>query len=111
MYPQRARAFRRGFLAAAAIAGVLTGGVAAEAKTFKWAFQGDVQTLDPHGLFETFTLGFLGNVYEGLGLYKEAETFMRALSAAHPICGCSPLWRPPGRMSSPRSGALPCARA
>ena len=66
MYPQRARAFRRGFLAAAAIAGVLTGGVAAEAKTFKWAFQGDVQTLDPHGLFETFTLGFQSNFYEGL---------------------------------------------
>ncbi|MGI9465248.1 MAG: ABC transporter substrate-binding protein [Aestuariivirgaceae bacterium] len=39
---------------------------AANAETFRWAFQGDAQTLDPHGLFETFTLGFQGNVYEGL---------------------------------------------
>ncbi|MEM1345305.1 MAG: ABC transporter substrate-binding protein [Pseudomonadota bacterium] len=41
----------------------------ASAKTFKWAFQGDVQSLDPHGLNETFTLGYLGNVYEGLTAY------------------------------------------
>ncbi len=40
-----------------------------EAKTFKYAFQGDAQSLDPHGLNETFTLGFLGNVYEGLTRY------------------------------------------
>ncbi len=38
----------------------------AEAKTFRWAFQGDAQSLDPHSLNETFTLGLLGNVYEGL---------------------------------------------
>ncbi len=38
----------------------------AEAKTFKWAFQGDVQTMDPHGLFETMTLGFQNNIYEAL---------------------------------------------
>ncbi|MEX6507768.1 ABC transporter substrate-binding protein [Jiella sp. M17.18] len=41
----------------------------AEAKTFKWAYQGDVQSLDPQGLQETFTLGFLGNVYEALTHY------------------------------------------
>ena len=29
----------------------------AESKTFRWAFQGDLQTMDPHGLFETMTLG------------------------------------------------------
>ncbi len=39
------------------------------AKTFKFAFQGDAQSLDPHGLNETFTLGMLGNVYEGLTHY------------------------------------------
>jgi peptide/nickel transport system substrate-binding protein len=38
----------------------------ASAETFKYAFQGDAQGLDPHGLNETFSLGFLGNVYEGL---------------------------------------------
>ena len=43
----------------------------ADAKTFRWAFQGDVQSLDPHGLNETFTLGYLGNVYEGLTHYDQ----------------------------------------
>ena len=49
-----------GLLASAAIA------TAAQAETFKWGFQGDVQTMDPHGLFETMTLGFQRNIYEGL---------------------------------------------
>ena len=38
----------------------------ASSKTFKWAFQGDSTSLDPHSLNETFLIGFLGNVYEGL---------------------------------------------
>jgi peptide/nickel transport system substrate-binding protein len=38
----------------------------ASAKTFKFAFQGDAQSLDPHSLNETFTLGMLGNIYEPL---------------------------------------------
>ena len=41
-------------------------GVLAQAKTLKWAFQGDLMSLDPHSLNETFLIGFLGNVYEGL---------------------------------------------
>lgn len=44
-------------------------GAPASAETFRYAFQGDVQSLDPHGLNETFTLGYLGNVYEGLTSY------------------------------------------
>ena len=49
-------------------AGALVVGVfdPAEAKTLRWAFQGDAQGLDPYVLNETFTLGLLGNVYEGL---------------------------------------------
>lgn len=35
-------------------------------KVFRWAFQGDAQTMDPHGLAETMTLSFQGNMYEGL---------------------------------------------
>ena len=35
-------------------------------RTFKFAFQGTLQGLDPYTLNETFTLGTLGNVYEGL---------------------------------------------
>jgi len=38
----------------------------ADAKTFRYAFQGDLKSLDPYTLNETFTIGAQGNVYEGL---------------------------------------------
>ena len=38
----------------------------AHAKELRFAFQGDADSMDPYTLNETFTLGFLGNVYEGL---------------------------------------------
>ena len=38
----------------------------AGAATLRWAFQGQLNALDPYTLNETFTLGQLGNVYEGL---------------------------------------------
>ncbi len=66
MISQPGVTLRRGLLAAVAGMALAFGGAAAEAKTFKWAFQGDVQTMDPHGLFETMTLGFQSNFYEGL---------------------------------------------
>ena len=37
-----------------------------QAKTFNWAAQGDAATLDPHGISAGLTLGFLGNIYDGL---------------------------------------------
>lgn len=52
----------------------------AQSETFKWAFQGDVQTLDPHGLFETMTLGFQRNVYEGLVIRDENMEMTGALA-------------------------------
>jgi peptide/nickel transport system substrate-binding protein len=52
---------------AATLAAAATGLAAvAEAKTFKYAFQGDLNALDPYTLNETFTLGAMGNVMEGL---------------------------------------------
>ncbi len=36
------------------------------AKTLRYAFQGDLNSLDPYSLNETFTLGTMGNVMEGL---------------------------------------------
>ena len=42
------------------------GAQSAQAVTFKYAFQGDLNALDPYTLNETFTIGALGNVYEGL---------------------------------------------
>ena len=50
-------------LAGAALLAVST---AAQAETLRFAFQGQVSSLDPHSLNETFTLGFQGNIYEGL---------------------------------------------
>lgn len=38
----------------------------ASATTFRFAFQGDLKSLDPYSLNETFTHGVLSNVYEGL---------------------------------------------
>src|ERR1043165_9644196 len=51
------------------VTGALAFGLAATpatAKTFRYAFQGDLNALDPYTLNETFTLGALGNVMEGL---------------------------------------------
>ena len=51
-----------------AVAGALAFAFAATpaaAKTFRYAFQGDLNSLDPYTLNETFTLGVLGNVYGG----------------------------------------------
>ena len=36
------------------------------ANELKFAFQGSLSSLDPYALNETFTLGYLGNIYEGL---------------------------------------------
>lgn len=52
----------------------------ASAETFRFAYQTDVQSLDPHALSETFTLGFLGNVYEGLVAYGPNLEVMPALA-------------------------------
>lgn len=41
-------------------------GIAAEAKTFRYSFLNDAASLDPHALAETFTLSFLGQLYEPL---------------------------------------------
>ncbi|RWM24655.1 ABC transporter substrate-binding protein [Mesorhizobium sp.] len=57
-------AVRGGAVAAALTA--LTLGAHAEGKTLRFAFQGTLNALDPYSLNETFTLGMLGNVYEGL---------------------------------------------
>ena len=50
---------------AAALA-ALSVATSADARTFRYAFQGDLNSLDPMTLNETFTLGALGNVMEGL---------------------------------------------
>lgn len=54
----------------------------ASAETFKYAYQGDAQGLDPHSLNETFTLGLLGNVYEGLTKYDADLQLQPALATS-----------------------------
>ncbi len=63
--------FSRRFIASAAAAALAAGlGLAAAPasaqQTLRWAFQGNLNTLDPYGINETTTLGLQGNVYEGL---------------------------------------------
>ena len=54
-------------LAALALATALLPAFApAHSATLRYAFQGDLNALDPYTLNETFTLGALGNVMEGL---------------------------------------------
>ncbi len=54
------------------LAAALLAAAPASAKTFKYAFQGVLSTLEPYALNETFTLGTLGNVYEGL-IYRDKD--------------------------------------
>jgi peptide/nickel transport system substrate-binding protein len=60
----------------AAVAALLISGIAhpGVAKTLTWANDGDVSSMEPYFINETFLLGFLGNVYEPLvGRGKELE--------------------------------------
>src|SRR3954462_12395809 len=54
----------RTIILALALAAVLV--LPASAATLRFAFQGELKSLDPYSLNESFTLGMLGNVYEGL---------------------------------------------
>ena len=58
----------------------LAGAASANAETFRWGFQGDAQTMDPHGLFETLTLGFQRNIYEGLVIRDDKMQLVGALA-------------------------------
>ncbi|WP_374634865.1 ABC transporter substrate-binding protein [Ferrovibrio sp.] len=62
----KARAFFKGTLLAAVAAISLMGAQPAAAKTFKWANDGDVNSLDPYARNETFLLSFVANIYEPL---------------------------------------------
>ena len=66
--------------AAAAALGCFVAAAPSHSETFRWAFQGDVQTMDPHGLFETMTLGFQRSIYEGLVARDENMKLVGALA-------------------------------
>jgi peptide/nickel transport system substrate-binding protein len=48
------------------LAAPVTMSTSAHAAEFKWATQGEAQTLDPHGTTEFQTMAFIGNIYEPL---------------------------------------------
>src|SRR5699024_10324377 len=52
----------------------------AQAKTFRWADQGDISSLDPMTLNETFTLGFQGWFYEALVTYDKDLNLIPSLA-------------------------------
>ena len=54
----------RNFLLAGALIAALAASL--QAKELRWAFQGTIHSMDPYSLNETFTIGALGNVFEGL---------------------------------------------
>ncbi|XWN31498.1 MAG: ABC transporter substrate-binding protein [Devosia sp.] len=60
---------KRLMIAAGAAGLLLTSPPDAAAKEFTWAFQGDVQEMDPQARRETFTTTFIGNIMEGLVRY------------------------------------------
>lgn len=72
--------FTRKALGVLLAGGMLAASVGVQAKTFRYAFQGDVQTMDPHGLFETMTLGFQRNIYEPLVIRNSKMEMTGALA-------------------------------
>jgi peptide/nickel transport system substrate-binding protein len=67
----RRRGARRGtafgaFVAASLIAVAFMTSAAVQAKTYRFADQGDAISMDPHSLNESLQLSFTGNMYEGL---------------------------------------------
>jgi len=59
-------AFRSAIAAAALSFALLLAGPSASAKTFRWANDGDANSMDPYARQETFLLSFAANIYEPL---------------------------------------------
>ena len=53
---------------------------AVSAAQLNWAFQADAETMDPHGRFEIFNLGFLHAIYEPLVRYDQDLSIEPALA-------------------------------
>ena len=66
------------------------------AKTLRWAFSGDVYSMDPHAHTVSFTNAFHYHIYETLARYDKDLKIEPALATS-------------GRSSSPPCGDSPCA--
>ena len=77
---------KKALIAATAALVVLGGATStATAKEFRWGFQTDTTSLDPHGHNVTFTVGFLGNIYEPLVRRNADLQFEPALATSWKI--------------------------
>ena len=70
-----------GWIAAAAVAAVALA-MPATAKTFRFAFQGDVASMDPYALAENFTASFHHNIHEPLIRYDSDLKIEPALATS-----------------------------
>jgi peptide/nickel transport system substrate-binding protein len=81
-------------LAAAALAAVgFAAGPASAQQTLRYAFQGNLNTLDPHSLNETTTLGLQGNVYEGLTKRDKELKIVPGLAERWEVLDGAKRWR------------------
>lgn len=84
---------RSRFAMGAAALALAASTVTAEAKTFRYAFQGDLNALDPYTLNETFTLGALGNVMEGLTKRSKDVAIIPGLAERWEVLDNGMKWR------------------
>ncbi len=80
------------YLLAAAVLGLLIGSAGASAKSFRWANDGDVSSMDPYGRNETLLLSFLGNVYEPL-FRRDADLKLEPALAVSSSQPAPDVWR------------------
>jgi peptide/nickel transport system substrate-binding protein len=80
-------------LAGAASLAALSGSPAHAQNTFRMGFQGNLNTLDPYTINETFTLAMLGNVYEGLTARGPNLQIIPGLAERWEIQEGARLWR------------------
>ncbi|GJD79632.1 Glutathione-binding protein GsiB [Methylobacterium gregans] len=72
---------KNALLAAGLALGLLGGSSLAQAQNvFRFAFQGDIKSLDPYSLKESFTIGMHGAVYEALIMRDKDMKFVPALA-------------------------------
>lgn len=81
---------KRSLIAAAVLAGTVA---VANAKTLRYANQGDLKSLDPYTLNETTTNAHLGHVYEGLTARDRTLKIVPALAERWEILDDGKRWR------------------
>lgn len=77
--------------AATVLAGAMLAG-AAQAKTFRWSNDGDVNSMDPYARNETFLLSFMLNVYEPL-VRRDANLKLESALASEWSQTAPTVWR------------------